>query len=72
MPRALILGGTGLIGGATARRLRASGWTVDAPGSMDFDSPKGYGANKVAAEHTLLDSGLPVTVLRPSKEGAAR
>lgn len=44
-----------------------------APGSTDPDSRAGYGANKVAAEHVLLDSGLPVTVLRPSKvhgEGA--
>ncbi|GLY50909.1 NAD-dependent epimerase/dehydratase family protein [Lentzea sp. NBRC 102530] len=152
MRRALILGGTGLIGRAAARRLRASGWTVDAVGSevdradpaaLDramgdgadllvdclcysatnartllplarkarsvvmisakavyvdsagrhansadaprFDGPvteeqptlaplesdpftrDGYGPNKVAAERTLLDSGLPVTVLRPSK-----
>jgi nucleoside-diphosphate-sugar epimerase len=152
MPRALILGGTGLIGRAAARRLRASGWTVDAPGrsvdredpralaralgdgadllvdclcytaahartllplarnatstvmisakavyvddegrhinsaepprfagpvteeqptmapgDMDYQTREGYGTNKVAAEHTLLDSGLPVTVLRPSK-----
>ncbi|MBN6039963.1 sugar nucleotide-binding protein [Amycolatopsis sp. 195334CR] len=44
------------------------------PGSMPYDSPEGYGPNKVAAEQTLLDSGLPITVLRPSKvhgEGAA-
>nr|GID81460.1 reductase [Actinoplanes derwentensis] len=38
-----------------------------APGDMPYDSPLGYGANKIAAEHTLLDSGAPVTVLRPSK-----
>jgi len=44
------------------------------PGDLPYDSPQGYGANKVAAEQVLLDSGLPVTVLRPSKvhgEGAA-
>ncbi|MBU2665001.1 NAD(P)H-binding protein [Actinoplanes bogorensis] len=44
------------------------------PGDMPHKSAEGYGANKVAAEHVLLDSGLPVTVLRPSKvhgEGAA-
>jgi nucleoside-diphosphate-sugar epimerase len=43
------------------------------PGGMPYDSREGYGANKVAAEHVLLDSGLPVTALRPSKvhgEGA--
>lgn len=38
-----------------------------APGSGDHNTREGYGANKVAAEHVLLDSGLPVTVLRPSK-----
>jgi nucleoside-diphosphate-sugar epimerase len=44
------------------------------PGDMPYNSPHGYGPNKVAAEQVLLDSGLPVTVLRPSKvhgEGAA-
>jgi nucleoside-diphosphate-sugar epimerase len=44
-----------------------------APGDADYNSREGYGANKVAAEHVLLDSGAPVTVLRPSKihgEGA--
>ena len=46
-----------------------------APGDMPYDSREGYGANKVAAEHVFLDSGLPVTVIRPSKvhgPGAAR
>ncbi|MDK1361074.1 reductase [Arthrobacter sp. zg-Y1219] len=45
-----------------------------APGNGYFDSPEGYGRNKVAAEHVLLDSGHPVTVLRASKvhgEGAS-
>jgi len=37
------------------------------PGTMDHNSREGYGANKVAAEQVLLDSGVPVTVLRPSK-----
>jgi nucleoside-diphosphate-sugar epimerase len=44
-----------------------------APGDGDYNSPEGYGANKVAAERVLLDSGQPVTVIRPSKihgEGA--
>jgi nucleoside-diphosphate-sugar epimerase len=43
------------------------------PGDMDFNSRAGYGPNKVAAERVLLESGLPVSVLRPSKihgEGA--
>ena len=46
-----------------------------APGDADYTTREGYGANKVAAEQALLDSGLPVTVLRPSKihgAGAAR
>ena len=38
-----------------------------APGHGDYNSREGYGANKVAAENVLLDSGEPVTVLRPSK-----
>ena len=45
------------------------------PGGGDHTTREGYGTNKVAAEHVLLDSGLPVTVLRPSKihgAGAAR
>jgi nucleoside-diphosphate-sugar epimerase len=37
------------------------------PGDGDYMTPSGYGANKVAAERVLLDSGAPVTVLRPSK-----
>ena len=38
-----------------------------APGDGDYNSREGYGPNKVAAEDVLLDSGGPVTVLRPSK-----
>jgi nucleoside-diphosphate-sugar epimerase len=38
-----------------------------APSNVDRSTRGGYGANKVAAENVLLDSGLPVTVLRPSK-----
>ncbi len=38
-----------------------------APGSGDYATREGYGANKVAAEHVLLASGEPITVLRPSK-----
>jgi nucleoside-diphosphate-sugar epimerase len=38
-----------------------------APGDADYTTREGYGANKVAAEQALLESGLPVTVLRPSK-----
>jgi nucleoside-diphosphate-sugar epimerase len=43
------------------------------PGDMPYNSREGYGPNKVAAEQVLLNSGLPVTILRPSKihgEGA--
>jgi nucleoside-diphosphate-sugar epimerase len=38
-----------------------------APGNGDYNTREGYGANKVAAEHVLLESGEPVTILRPSK-----
>jgi nucleoside-diphosphate-sugar epimerase len=37
------------------------------PGAGDYTTREGYGANKVAAEQAMLDSGYPVTVLRPSK-----
>ena len=36
-------------------------------GDADHTTREGYPANKVAAEQVLLDSGGPVTVLRPSK-----
>ncbi len=42
---------------------------------VDYRDREGYGANKVAAELVLLDSGYPVTVLRPSKvhgDGSSR
>ncbi|MFI6424006.1 NAD-dependent epimerase/dehydratase family protein [Promicromonospora sp. NPDC050880] len=48
--------------------------TLPPDDSGSYDSPVGYGANKVAAEQVLLDSGHPVTVVRASKvhgEGAA-
>src|SRR6478752_6105688 len=38
-----------------------------APLDIDYRSREGYGANKVAAEQVMLDSGLPVSILRPSK-----
>ncbi|MGA4837929.1 NAD-dependent epimerase/dehydratase family protein [Streptomyces sp. G45] len=38
-----------------------------APGDMDYRSREGYGANKAAAEQVALDSGLPITVVRPSR-----
>jgi nucleoside-diphosphate-sugar epimerase len=38
-----------------------------APSSDDYTTAEGYGGNKVAAERVLLESGLPVTILRPSK-----
>lgn len=37
------------------------------PGNYDYQSREGYGSNKVAAEHALLDSGQPITVIRASK-----
>lgn len=47
--------------------------TVPPDQSGAYDSAEGYGANKIAAERVLLDSGHPVTVVRASKihgEGA--
>jgi nucleoside-diphosphate-sugar epimerase len=38
-----------------------------APCDADYRTREGYGANKVAAEQVFLDSGSPVTVVRPSK-----
>ncbi len=38
-----------------------------APSDVDFNSAEGYGANKVAAELVLLESGLPISIVRPSK-----
>ena len=43
MPRALILGGTGLVGRATARRLLAAGWDVDVTGRDPAHLPAGGG-----------------------------
>lgn len=37
------------------------------PGSMEYNSREGYGPNKVAAERVLLETGRPVTIIRPSK-----
>jgi nucleoside-diphosphate-sugar epimerase len=37
------------------------------PSDADYQSREGYAQNKVAAERILLDSGLPVSVLRVSK-----
>ena len=42
---------------------------------LDWQSREGYGASKVAAEHTLLDGDAPITILRPSRvhgTGASR
>ncbi len=41
--------------------------TLPAREGVRYDSREGYGVNKVAAERVLLDSGQPVSVLRPSK-----
>lgn len=41
--------------------------TVMPSRTADFNSREGYAACKVAAERVLLDSGLPVTILRASK-----
>ena len=41
--------------------------TIMAPSDVDFNSAEGYGANKAAAELVLLESGLPISIVRPSK-----
>lgn len=47
--------------------IRESQPTMAPREDIDHRSREGYGANKVAAERVLLDSGYPVTVLRPSR-----
>jgi nucleoside-diphosphate-sugar epimerase len=47
--------------------VRESQPTMTPREDIEYRSRDGYGANKVAAELVLLDSGHPVTVLRPSK-----
>jgi nucleoside-diphosphate-sugar epimerase len=47
--------------------IRESQPTVAPREDVDHLSAGGYGASKVAAERVLLDSGHPVTVLRPSR-----
>jgi nucleoside-diphosphate-sugar epimerase len=47
--------------------IRESQPTMAPREDIDYRSAEGYGANKVAAEQVLLDSGHPVTVLRPSR-----
>lgn len=49
VPKAIIIGGTGLIGRAVARRLLAAGWTVDAIGRNGARLPPA-GARFVAAD----------------------
>ncbi len=46
--------------------LREDAPTV-APGDGDHRTGEGYARNKAAAERVLLDSGRPVTVIRPSQ-----
>ncbi len=41
--------------------------TLAARSDIHYDTREGYGPNKVAAEQAYLGSGIPVTVLRPSK-----
>ncbi|WP_240630090.1 NAD-dependent epimerase/dehydratase family protein [Specibacter cremeus] len=48
--------------------IREDGPTLPpAPDDMNPYTREGYAPCKVAAEHAALDSGLPVTVIRPSK-----
>ena len=47
--------------------IRESQPTMAPREDIDYQSAEGYGANKVAAERVLLDSGHPATILRPSR-----
>ena len=38
-----------------------------APSDIDYNSREGYGANKVAAENVLVESGMAVSILRASR-----
>ncbi len=61
MPRALIVGGTGLIGRATARRLLAAGWQVDLTGRNPAHMPAeiaAAGGRFIAAERDDSDQLL--------------
>lgn len=49
------------------RPIREDQPTLPPGGPWPKDSSEGYGRHKVAAERTLLESGAPVSVLRPSK-----
>jgi NAD(P)-dependent dehydrogenase (short-subunit alcohol dehydrogenase family) len=70
MPRALILGGTGAIGRATARRLLTAGWRVDLTGrNPDPDAPSARRIARTVARHLdhaweeiLLDGNYAATV----------
>ncbi len=61
MPRALIVGGTGLIGRATARALLAAGWQVDLTGRNPAHMPAeiaSAGGRFIAAERDDSDQLL--------------
>ncbi|MEV6484873.1 NAD-dependent epimerase/dehydratase family protein [Streptomyces sp. NPDC051576] len=47
--------------------IRESQPTLTPRDDIDRRSREGYGPNKVAAEQVALDSGLPISVLRPSR-----
>lgn len=47
--------------------IRESRATLAPRSDIDHRSREGYGANKVAAEQVVLGSGLPISVLRPSR-----
>lgn len=47
--------------------IRETQRTLPPDSTHPYDSAEGYGPNKVAAEHVALDSGLPISVLRPSR-----
>ena len=61
MPRALIVGGTGLIGRATAGRLLAAGWEVDLTGRNPAHLPADIAA--AGAKFVVADRDDPAQLL---------
>lgn len=68
MPRALIIGGTGLIGRATARRLIAAGWRVDVTGRDRANLPTDLETAGVG--FAAADRNDGVSLARAVDEGA--
>jgi len=62
VPRALILGGTGATGRATAQRLLAAGWQVDLTGRDPAHMPAGLGARFLTPDEDRRAGDLDLLV----------